>query len=82
MVRRWFGGRREFERRPLVGPKRQRTGRTPGRFAQAGVTLMAYAGKGQSTREDVCQGNLIGYGWQSQASLRDARCRLTICSVG
>ena len=27
MVRRWFGRQREFERRPVVGPKRQRTGR-------------------------------------------------------
>jgi len=34
MVGRWFGWRLGLEYRTVVGPKRQRTARTPGRFAR------------------------------------------------
>jgi len=37
MVGWWLGGQRRWECRVVVGPKRQRTGRTPGRFARLGV---------------------------------------------
>ena len=37
MVGWWLGWQHRWECRVVVGPKRQRTGRTPGRFARSGV---------------------------------------------